>query len=126
MMQVLKLGLSGAEQTLPTKSRINNQGQDTFNYVEGYSADGSLKVDIVGTKGNYSVSWEVMSESDFNDLYAIYKLQIDNDSFLSYIFTDSAGTETTKTVLMQPPTIGDLIQRDTYYSNAITITMKEA
>ncbi len=124
-VQVLKLGLSGSESTLPTESRINNQGQDTFNYVEGKSADGSLKVDIIGTKGNYSVSWDVMSESDWNALYAIYLLQISNSSYLSYIFTDAAGSTTTKTVLMQPPTKGSLIQRDVYYYNSVSIQMQE-
>jgi hypothetical protein len=124
-VQVLKLGLSGSESTLITESRINEQGQDTFKYVSGESADGSLKVNIIGTKGNYSVSWSVMSESDFDDLFDIYLLQISGDTFLSYIFTDQSGSETTKTVLMQPPTKGSLIQRDVYYSNAVTINMQE-
>jgi hypothetical protein len=124
-LQVLKLGIAGSESTLPTASRINNQGQDTFQYVEGESADGSLYVDIIGTKGNYSVSWDVMSESDWNDLYDIFLLQISNSSYLSYIFTDAAGTETTKTVLMQPPTKGSLIQRDVYYYNSVSIEMQE-
>ncbi len=125
-VQVLKLGLAGSESTLPTESRINEQGQATFKYVEGESADGSLKVDIIGVKDNFTVSWGVMSESDWNDLNAIFLLQITNDSFLSYIYTDASGSETTKEVLMQPPTKGALIQRDVYYNNAVTITMQEA
>ncbi|MCP4986042.1 MAG: hypothetical protein GY928_08220 [Colwellia sp.] len=124
-MQILKLGLSGSESTLPTESRINEQGQDTFQYVEGQSADGSLKVDIIGTKKNFTVSWGVMSDTDFNALYAIYLLQITNDTFLSYIYTDVSGSTTTKQVFMQPPTQGSLIQRDVYYSNAVTIQMQE-
>lgn len=123
--QILKLGLAGSEQTLVSESRINDGGQDTFNFVSGTSADGSLKVDIIGTKKNFSITWGVLSETDFNALYAIYLLQITNDSFLSYIYTDEAGATTTKTVFMQPPTQGSLIQRDVYYSNAITITMQE-
>ncbi len=124
-MQILKLGLSGSESTLPTESRINEQGQDTFQYVEGQSADGSLKVDIIGTKKNFTVSWGVMSETDFNALYAIYQLQITNDTFLSYIYTDASGSTTTKQVFMQPPTQGSLVQRDVYYSNAVTIQLQE-
>lgn len=125
MNQTLKLGLPGAEVTLPVKSRINNQGQDTFQYVSGEAADGSLKVDIVGTKKNFSISWSVMSEADYTIIYDIYLSQISNSSYLSYIYTDSVGMETTKSVFMQPPTQGDLIVRDVYYSNAITISMQE-
>ncbi len=125
-VQVLKLGLAGSESTLPTESRINEQGQATFKYVEGESADGSLKVDIIGVKDNFTVSWGVMSESDWNALNAIFLLQISNSKYLSYIYTDAAGSETTKEVLMQPPTKGSLIQRDVYYNNAVTITMQEA
>ena len=124
-IQVLKLGLLGAESTLPDESRINNQGQDTFQYVSGESADGSLKVDIIGTKRNRTISWEIMSETDWAALYAIYQLQITGDTFLSYIETDSTGAETNFTVLMQPPTKGDLIQAGTFYSNAISISVQE-
>jgi hypothetical protein len=123
-VQILKLGLSGAESTLPTESRINDGGQDTFKFVSGESANGSLKVDVIGTKQNFSISWGVMSETDFDALKAIYALQL-TGSFLSYIFTDEAGAETTVEVFMQPPTQGSLIQKDVYYSNAITITMQE-
>ena len=125
-LQILQLGLLGAESTLITESRINDGGQDTFKYVSGESADGSLKVDIIGSKMNRSITWSVMSEEDFNDLYDIYLLQITNDTFLSYIETDQSGTPTSYTVLMQPPTRGTLIQKDVYYHNAITIQMQEA
>ena len=124
-IQILKLGLSGSESTLPDESRINNQGQDTFQYVSGEAADGSLKVDIIGTKKNFVVSWEVMSETDWDAIYAIYNLQISGDTFLSYIETDSVGAETTTTVFMQPPTKGDLIQAGTYYVTGVSISMQE-
>ena len=124
--QILKLGLSGAESTLITESRVNNGGQDTFQYVPGQSADGSLKVDIIGTKMNRSINWSVMSETDFNALYAIYILQITGNTFLSYIETDAAGAETTYKVLMQPPTRGSLIQKDVFYNNAVSIQLQEA
>ena len=125
-VQVLKLGLPGAESTLITESRINEGGQDAFNYLEGLSADGSLKIDVIASKGNYSISWSVMSEDDFNDLNDIYLLQISSSpAFLSYIFTNQSGVETTKTVFMQPPSRGGLVQRDEYFNNAVTITMQE-
>jgi len=124
--QILKLGLSGAESTLITESRVNDGGQDTFQYVSGQSADGSLKVDIIGTKMNRSITWSVMSDSDFNDLFAIYTLQITGDTFLSYIETDEIGSETTYTVLMQPPTRGSLVQRDEFFNNAVSIQLQEA
>lgn len=125
MKQTLKLGLAGSEIELVSESRINKQGQDKFNYVQGFSADGTMSVDFTGTKKNFSVSWEVMSETDFNDLYNIYLLQISNGSFLSYIYTTENGTEVQTSVLMQPPTKGDLVVRDVYYTNAITINMEQ-
>ena len=124
--QVLKLGLSGAESTLITESRVNSGGQDTFQFVSGESADGSLKVDIIGTKKNFSITWSVMSETDFNDLFDIYLLQITGDTFLSFIETDQVGSETTYTVLMQPPSRGSLIQKDVFYNNDVTIILQEA
>lgn len=124
-IQILKLGLSGSEVTLTAESRINNQGQDTFKFVSGEAADGSLKVDIIGTKKNFAVAWAVMSEANYAILYGIYNLQITGDTFLSYIETDSTGAETTTTVFMQPPTQGDLIQAGTFYSNGVSITMQE-
>lgn len=124
--QVLKLGLPGAESTLITESRINEGGQDTFNYIEGLSAGGSLKVDVVATKGSYNISWGVMSDDDFNDLYNIYLLQFSTTpAYLSYIFTNQSGVETTKTVFMQPPSRGPLVQKDVFYNNAVTISMQE-
>jgi hypothetical protein len=124
-VQVLKLGLPGAEVTLPTESRINDGGQDTFNYISGTSADGTLKVDLIGSKQNFSVSWGVVSEDNFDIIKGIYLSQITSSSFLNYIYTTENGTEISTQVLMQPPTKGELIQRDQYYSNAITITMQE-
>jgi hypothetical protein len=123
-VQVLKLGLAGAEQTLVEESRINNGGQDEFNYISGQSANGSLKVDVIATKRNFNISWGVMSETNYTALKAIYALQL-TGVYLSYIFTDEIGAETTVTVFMQPPSKGELIQRETYYSNAVTIQLQE-
>ena len=123
--QILKLGLLGAEVTLPTESRVNDGGQDTFNYISGTSADGSLSVDLIGTKKNFSVSWDITDETDFNTIYNIYLSQISNTSYLNFIYTTENGTEIATTVLMQPPTQGGLVQKDKFYSRSITITMQE-
>jgi len=124
MVQVLKLGLAGAEQTLVSESRVNDGGQDTLNANTGQSASGALKVDMISTKQNFSITWGVMSETDFDALYAIYLLQF-NPAKLSYIYTDEAGAETTVSVFMQPPTRGALIQRDEYFNNGVTMTLQE-
>lgn len=123
-VQILKLGLPGAEQTLVKESRTNDGGQDAFNYIEGQSANGSLKVDVIATKQNFSISWGVMSETDYNALYAIYLLQF-NPAKLNYIYTNQSGAETTVSVFMQPPSRGSLIQRDVYFENGVTITLQE-
>ena len=123
-VQILKLGLPGAEQTLVSESRTNDGGQDTLKSLNGETASGNLKVDLIATKGNYSISWGVMSESDYNDLYAIYLLQF-TPGKLNYIYTNQSGSETTVQVFMQPPSRGALIQRDIFYENGVTITMQE-
>jgi hypothetical protein len=123
-VQILKLGLAGSEQTLVSESRINDGGQDTLNANSGQSASGDLKIDIISTKKNFSISWGVMSETDYDALYAIYLLQF-NPAKLSYIYTDEAGAETTVSVFMQPPSRGALVQRDEYFNNGVTITLQE-
>jgi hypothetical protein len=123
-VQILKLGLPGAEQTLVTESRVNDGGQDTLKSNSGDTASGNLKIDLIATKQNFSISWGVMSETDYNALYAIYLLQF-NPAKLSYISTNQSGGETTTSVFMQPPSRGALIQRDEYFENGVTITMQE-
>ncbi len=125
MIQILKLGISGSESTLPTESRINLQGVDTPFLLEARSVNGTLHTDFVNTKGNFAITWSVMSDADFDALYAIYKLQFTNATHLSYIYTDATGTEYTKIVRVDPPTKGSLIVRDVYYNNAINLTMVE-
>lgn len=124
MQQILQLGVEGSETTLPTESRVFGQGDDTFNYVQGFAADGTMSVDFTGTKRNFSITWSQISETDFKILYAIYKLQLEGQ-FLNFIYTDADGSETETEVFMQPPTRGSVVVRDVYYYNACTITLAE-
>ena len=124
-MQILQLGLSGSETTLPTKSRVNEQGAPTYNKRSARSANMTLHTDFLPKKGNWNISWGVISETDRDAIIAIIDLQESTPSFLSFKYTDSAGTFTTKTVEAEITAIGGLIQRDIYYNNGLSISLME-
>ncbi len=124
-IQILKLGISGSEVTLPTESRINDQGSATYHKVSARSANQTLHTDFLPKKMNWSISWGVISQTDFNTISAIIDLQESTPSFLSFIYTDAQGSETTKIVEAEITSLGALIQRDSYYYSGTSISIVE-
>lgn len=123
--QILQLGLAGAETTLPTESRVNQQGAPTYNKRSARSANGTLHTDFLPKKENWVISWGVISETDRDAIRAIIDLQESTPSFLSFKYTDEAGAFTTKTVEAEISTQGALIQRDEYFDSGLAITLQE-
>jgi len=124
-VQVLKLGLSGFETTLPTESRVNGQGAPSYFKNTARSANKTLHIDYIAKKLNWSISWSVISEADFNTISAIVDLQYSTPDNLSFIYTTENGTEVTKVVDVEIVEKGGLIQRDTYYDSGLTISIVE-
>lgn len=124
-MQVLKLGLAGSEQTLPTKSRINNQGTPLQLYQQAESINGTVHTDFIGIKQPFSITWETISNTDVEAVEAIILLQYTNGTHLSFIYTDAEGTETTKTVFAEITSKGTLLQRDEYFTSGFSLGLKE-
>jgi len=124
-MQILKLGLAGAEQTLPTKSRVNNQGTPRQIYQQSESINGSLNTYFVGIKEGWSISWDILSKEDEAFLTAIVNLQYTTGNKLNFIYTDEDGTEFTKTVFAEISGIGSLIQRDIFLSSGYGLELRE-
>jgi hypothetical protein len=124
-VQILQLGLSGSETTLPTESRTNNQGASTYNKRSARSANQTLHTDFLPKKGNWSITWGVISETDRDAVIAIIDLQESTPSFLSFKYTDEAGAFTTKTVEAEISSQGALIQRDEYFDSGLSISLVE-
>ena len=123
--QILQLGLSGSETTLPTESRINEQGAPTYNKRSARSSNQTLHTDFLPKKGNWAITWTVISETDRDAIIAIVDLQESTSSFLSFKYTDAAGSFTTKTVEAEITAIGGLIQKDIFYDNGLSISLVE-
>jgi len=123
--QVLKLGLLGSETTLPTESRVNNQGSPTYNKVSARSANQTLHTDFLPKKLNWSISWDIISQTDYNTISTIIDLQESTPDYLSFIYTNQEGVETTKTVEAEITSLGALVQRDVYFYSGLTITLVE-
>ena len=124
-VQTLKLGLSGAETTLPTEGRINSQGASSYFKSSARSSNKTLHTDYITKKMNRTISWTPITEADFNIISAIVDLQYSTPSHLSFIYTTENGTEITKTVDVEIIEQGALIQRDTYYDNSLIISVVE-
>jgi len=124
-VQILKLGLPGSETTLPTESRINEQGAPTYFKNTARSANKTLHIDYIAKKLNWSISWSVISETDFNIISAIVDLQYSTPSTLSFIYTTENGTEVSKTVDVEITDKGALMQRDTYYDSGLSLSIVE-
>ena len=125
MSQVLQLGLSGSETTLPTESRSFTSFDNALISTEGRSADGTLHVDFTNNKQGFTVNYAVYTEATKDIIFNIFQLQITNGSFLSFIYTVQSGATVTKTVKMSPPSFGSIVIRDTYYHNGVTINLEE-
>lgn len=124
-MQSLKLGLTGSEVTLPTKSRTNNQGTPQQIYQQSQSINGTLNTDFVGIKEQWNIGWEVLSETDRQSIRDIINLQYNNGSHLNFIYTDEEGTETEKLVFAEIVSKGALLQRDFFYTASYGVALKE-
>ena len=124
-VQILKLGLPGSETTLPTESRINEQGAPSYFKKSARSANKTLHIDYIAKKLNWSISWEVISEANFNIISAIIDLQYSRPSNLSFIYTTENGTEVAKTVDVEITNKGALMQRDVYYDSGLSLSIVE-
>lgn len=124
-IQIVKLGSIGAEQTLPSESRINNQGSDTPFFNDSRSASKKLHVDYIVTKGNWGYSWTVISEDDYDFINAIVQLQYSSGISLSYIYTNQNGTEIPKVVRATITEKGALIPRDEYFYSGCSLQLEE-
>jgi len=124
-MQTIQLGISGSEVTLPTESRsFSGEGNNLIS-TEGRSADGTLKVDFINNKKDYTISYGTLTEATKNIIDGIYNSQITNGAFLSFKYTDQSGSTISKTVKMAAPIYGGLVIRDVYYYNGVTINLEE-
>jgi hypothetical protein len=124
--QVVKLGISGAEITLPTASRRTvKNGEIIEQHVEGQAADTTIHIDYRPTRLQWVWQYDVISETDYNTIKAEYDKQVSQASFLSLITTNSAGSETTYTVRLAALSPGALIQQAEWYYSGLTLTATE-
>jgi hypothetical protein len=124
-MQILQLGLSGAETTLPTESRSFTNSGNSLSSIEGRAADATLHVDFITNKKSFSIPYRVVSETNKDLITSIYQLQITNGTFLSFIYTNQTGGEVTTTVKMAAPSFGAIVPNNTFYYNGVTIELEE-
>lgn len=125
MSQILQLGLSGSEVTLPTESRSFTGFDNALISTEGRSANGTLHTDFTNNKEGFTITYAVVTEANKDVITNIYKLQISNGSFLSFIYTIQSGAEVTRTVKMSAPSFGPVVVKDVFYHNGVTINLEE-
>ena len=125
MSQILQLGLSGSETTLPTESRSFTAFDNALISTEGRSADGTLHTDFTDNKEGFVIVYAVVTEANKDVITNIYKLQISNGTFLSFIYTIQSGATVNKTVKMSPPSFGAVVVKDIFYHNGVTINLEE-
>lgn len=125
MSQILQLGLSGSEVTLPTESRSFTGFDNALISTEGRSANGTLHTDFTNNKEGFTITYAVVTEANKDVITNIYKLQISNGSFLSFIYTIQSGAEVTRTVKMSAPSFGAVLVKDVWYHNGVTINLEE-
>lgn len=126
MSQVVKLGLTGSETTLPTESRINEGFSIEEKSSIGESANGTIRKDIVSSKKIFTFSYTVLSEALQEIIESIYELQLSNATTLNLIYSKQNGSEVNFTVYMDPPSFGPVVIRDVYYNNGTQIVLREA
>lgn len=125
MAQILQLGLTGAEVTLPEESRSFNNSGNRLKSVEGESADGTLHADFIVNKKSFTINYGVESEALKDILTNIYLSQISTPSFLTFIYTNQSGSEVSTNVKMQPPQFGAIIPKDTFYYIGTAVELEE-
>lgn len=124
MAQTLQLGISGAEVTLPGASRSFTVSGNELISSEGRAADGTLHVDFVSNKLNFTITYGVISEANKDIITGIYTSQISNGSFLNFIYTNESGATVSQTVKMEAPTFGSIVPNKLYYYNGCTIQLQ--
>lgn len=125
MSQILQLGLSGSETTLPTESRSFTAFDNALISTEGRSADGTLHADFTNNKQGFVITYGVETEATKDIIFNIYQLQITNGTFLSFIYTIQSGATVNKTVKMSAPSFGAVVVKDVFYHNGVTINLEE-
>lgn len=125
MSQVIQLGLSGSETTLPTDSRSFNNFDNALISTEGRSADGTLHADFTANKEGFVITYGVLTEANKDIITNIYKLQISNGTFLSFKYTIQSGATVTRTVKMSAPSFGPVVVKDVFYHNGVTINLEQ-
>lgn len=124
-MQVIQLGISGSEVTLPTESRsFSGEGNNLIS-TTGRAADGTLHTDFIENKKDYTISYGVVTEATKDIIDGIYNSQITNGSFLSFKYTNQADAVVSKTVSMSAPSYGGIVIQNVYYYNGVTISLEE-
>ena len=125
MSQVLQLGLSGSETTLPTESRSFTSFDTALISTTGRSADGTKHTDFTNSKEGFTIVYAVVTEANKDVITDIFKLQTTNGSFLSFKYTIQSGATVTKTVEMSAPSFWAVLVKDVYYHNGVTINLEE-
>jgi len=125
MSQVIQLGLSGSETTLPTDSRSFTSFDNALISSEGRSADGTLHTDFTNSKEAYIIIYSVVTEANKDVITNIFKLQISNATFLSFKYTIQSGATVTRTVKMSAPSFGAVVVKDVFYHNGVTINLEQ-
>lgn len=125
MSQSLKIGTQGNETELPIKSRQFSSISPEIIKQSERSINGTLNTDYINYKETFVVSYDVISEADRLTLETIIKEQTTNGNELFFIYTNSAGTPTTKAVDVTLDTIGSEIPRDGYYYNGTRLVLVE-
>ena len=124
-MQVIKLGLTGAETTLPTESRSFPTSNNGLVSVQGRAADGTKHTDFINSKRSFTINYSVISEANKDIITAIYQLQITHGSYLNFIYTNQAGANVSVTVEMSAPNFGAITPKNVYYYSGTTIVLEE-
>lgn len=123
-MQSIKIGIQNSEVELPTKSRVNNQGNPEFITTDSRSINGKLNTAYIAQKKRWSITWDVISSSDQKIIEDIIDLQFTN-GHLNMKISDENGTYTDYTVKVSPMSKGALIQRDVYFTNGFGVEVVE-
>ncbi len=123
--QILKLGILGSETTLSAESRTFQSSGNTESSVSGRSADGTLHVDYVARKKQFTINYTTLTEALKDTITAIYDLQISTPAFLNFIYTNQAETEIATVVKMEAPNFGATTPKNVFYYGGTTISLEE-
>lgn len=119
---IIKLGLNGQEQDLLQDSLVL-RGVDLENTSSiTRSANKTLHVDYLPVKRSFELSYSVITKENYDNLLAIYNLQVSNLQNLNYIIQEASGVKTYQ-VQMEPVSKGaDLRDKDFYYDVSVRLS----